>query len=596
MLENNRLMKKSYLTLAAALIATATFAQRPLIQRQTTPSFLQQHASTEAPLTKAHAFQGHSLDLLKQTQARVSGQNAPGKAPEAAIITEQPEGTLKHNLYGSHKGYYSSFYGVSGTYDFGMTDDVVFAADGSVYIKNPYVGITTNTWLKGTLAADGQTINVTLPQAIYYQEADDDYEELTGYAWKCQWQLVSDEEYGDYWWYVPVTDDNTVQFTYKDGFLSYTPEDEAIIGLCMSDGTWLGYGDFYKTYEELTEAPSSPSANALATAKDYVLTHVTDDATPDSIVTDLLIVKLAQEDNGDFYINGLGGEDDGIYVKATKDGDKYTVARGQYLGAPEGSAHHLYSQALGWKTLYDDYYEEYYDSTYSIGQIAFDYDAATDTYTGENNYLAVNYGRPTDQQYTAVLYKKPVLTPYHEVNAAPAKPTILSFNDEYIDESYWWLTFNLSNKDKDGNALRSDRITYKIFFDDEEFTFYSDEYKAIGVEEMAEVPYAFKDSYDIYASNQQRTIYFYNQGFGKITLQEYYKGSDGKTYYSEPENYYLSAEGIRDAAISDSSAKAASVTYHDLAGRRIGKPQHGVYVKTTTLADGTTTTSKVLVK
>lgn len=588
-------MKKNYLTMAAALFATATFAQTPFIQRTGIPHILQSSARPVHSVSQAPVLEGLALQRMQESQAKISGKNAPRKAPAAGIITEQPEGELKHNLYGSHKGFYVLWGSAYSTYDYGMADDAVFAADGSVYFKNPFVGITTNTWLKGTLADDGKTINVALPQPIYYQEADGEYEELTGYAWKMNYELIYDEDAEEsYYSYVADTVDNSATFTYENGVISYNnPDGWTIIGMCSDAGAWYGYGDFYTTYEELSEKPALPATNAEP--KEYVLNYVTDDSNPDSVVTANTVVKV-YKDGDDLYINELGGENDGVYAKMEKSGDKYVVKTGQYLGVPEGSAHHLYTEALAWKSVYDDYYEEYSDSIYKADQIAFDYAADADTYTGENNYLSINYGKPDDQLYTAVAYKKPILSPFKEVNAAPAKPTITMFADYYASYGLWYLKFDLTTTDAEGNVLNPSKLSYKIFFDDEEFTFFPDEYENLGLDELTEVPYSFTDNYDIYVSGQSRQIYFFNTGFQKITVQEYYKGSDGKTYSSEPENYYLSPDGIKDAAISDNGSKAASVAYYDLAGRQVSQPQHGVYVKTTTFADGTVKSAKTLVK
>lgn len=603
-LSKQTLMKKFYVTLAAALLATATFAQKSLVQKQGAPQFLQTAQLHGTPTNmKAPALTGHGLELQQQAQQTFAARHAAAKAPATAaatddhgIITEQPEGTLYKNLYGYHYGFYVFYYYVYASKEDGMVDEVVFADDGSVYLKNPFSTLNTNSWLKGTLADDGETINVALPQPIYYQE--DEETSILFYAWKCKRERVSDPDYGEYDYYVADSVDNNVKFTWKDGTLRYEGEDDAIIGLTDADKKWYGYGDAVKIMSVYDKAPSVPSASA--TVEDYVLTHVIDDFNPDSIATDKQIVKL-YKDGDDIYLNELGGKDDGVYVKATGNGSTYSVSDSQYLGVPEDSKYHLFTKTLGWKqTDYVDWYGETvtYDSTYFAGNdYAFTYDAATKTYTGENRYLSINYSDTTF--YTAVSFKQPVLTPYVKVEAAPTAPTI-SAAEDYGSEgyTYGYITFDLSNEDKDGNFLNPNNIYYNILLDvegDEQvYTFYSDNYYYQTIDEMTEVPYTYYDSYDLYADNNTRKIYVYTTGYDKIGVQEYYLADDGTKYYSDKVWYDLT--GIQNVTVADQAQKVSTVSYFDLSGRQVVKPQHGVFIQNVTYSDGSNKAQKVVIK
>lgn len=597
-------MKKCYLTFAVALIATASFAQKSLVERKGAPQFLQTPAPQAKAIKQGPVFEGRSLERLQEVRQKLdsklaTARKAPARVKDPNIISEQPAGELKHNLYGYHIGFFSFYGGAYRALCDGLAEDVVFAEDGSVYIKNPMSTLVSNTWLKGTLSADGQSVTVTMPQPVYYQAADEDSEteELNLVAWKCNYEKIEDPDYGSYYWYMPETTDNTVTFTLKNDTLTYDSPEMSIIGLCDSEGSWYGYGDYYKVYFPCGDVVAQPAADA--TVKEYVLTHVTDDTDADSITTDAQIVKVYKDDKG-IYLHELGGKDDDVYVKATQNGNTYTIADNQYLGVPDESSYHLFTKTLAWKPTYNEWYDTYSDSTYfSNNDFTLTYDPASDTYTGENNYLSINNGQA--DLYTAVSFKKPVLTPYVKVEAAPVKPVIQAAVD-YSSEgyTYGYIIFGLTHEDADGNFLNTNNIYYNILLetDGEEsvYEFCSDDYYYQTVDVMTDVPYTYYDSFDLYAQNNLRQIYIYTVGYDKIGVQEFYKGDDGTVYPSEKAWYDLAANGIQSAAINDNAEKVASISYYDLNGCKVSKPQQGVYVKNITYADGSTKAQKVVMK
>lgn len=591
-------MKKHYLTFAAALFATATFAQAPR-----TPMFKTHANGLLQPTTELIQngkfkqmtnMKGTPLDLKGAPIGSI--KKAPKKnypAIQGELITEQPAGTLKKDLYGTHTGY-QYFYGyVFNTTTDGAANDVVFAEDGSVYIYNPLSTLRTNTWLKGTLG-NNDTITVALPQPIYHQDASGNYAELTAYATKMNLEYTEDEGY----WPVADSISPNMQFTYKDGVLEMVPNDGyTLLALCDETGAWYGYGDYYKQYTEENSPVSTPSESA--TYKEYILTSVLNDANPDSLITDQQLVRVYNDGN-DIYLTDLIQKDDKVFVKGTLADGKLTITSGDYLGKPSKVNYHMYTKALGWKSVYDEYYATWEDSTYFIDKLDFDYDAKADTYTGENNYLTINYGRNT--VYSAASFKKPVLSPYKEVIASPAKPTINTVAD-YIPEGYpyGYISVDLTTSSEDGTFLDPNRIYYNIYTDNDVLTLYADEYVYLeqyyGADEMTDIPFYYIDSYDIYASGKTRTVYIYVTGYDKIGIQEYYLASDNTKHYSETAWFdYAALAGIENATISDNGSKAASVAYYDLSGRQVSQPQHGIYVKTTKYADGTVKSAKTLIK
>ena len=92
----------------------------------------------------------------------------------ADVITEQPAGTLKnYNREGCCvvNDYEAGFYVA---YQEGKVS-IVFAEDGTVYMKNPLMAMAYDTWVEGSLSEDGTTITIPMGQVLYhspYYDAD----------------------------------------------------------------------------------------------------------------------------------------------------------------------------------------------------------------------------------------------------------------------------------------------------------------------------------------------------------------------------------------------------------------------------------------
>ena len=105
------------------------------------------------------------------------------------VITEQPAGELKTYDRSGYAYYVLNDYVRRGAQT--GTIDIVFADNNEVYIKDPLNKLIVNTWVKGTLSADGTTITVAMNQNIQYDtevqqpiaikmvEFDEDYEEFS---------------------------------------------------------------------------------------------------------------------------------------------------------------------------------------------------------------------------------------------------------------------------------------------------------------------------------------------------------------------------------------------------------------------------------
>ena len=102
------------------------------------------------------------------------------------------------------------------------------------------------------------------------------------------------------------------------------------------------------------------------------------------------------------------------------------------------------------------------------------------------------------------------------------------------------------------------------------------------------------------AYNNSRIVYFYTTGFKSFGIQLLYKDGD-KVYKSDMAKFVFDENGepvagIKNATANEFGSAVKSVSYTDLSGRTISKPNKGIYMKTMRFADGTQKTIKYFKK
>lgn len=571
-------MQKRCLTFAVAAMVTsaATFAQKTIVAEPQLQEFMSTHTfDTTSPqrhtLARLHKKQQTKLPIMK---------SAPSD-----LITQQPEGEFK-TLVGNLGGYYSIFGYILPSSDMGRAVDVVYGSDGNFYIKNPFSQFATGSWLKGTV--DGDVISVDV-QPIYYEAANDTYDETVCYACKMKYGYV--EDFGQNYWSIDFDNPTLKMVVRNDSIIMQNENGYAGLGLFYEDGEWTGFGEYRKILSPQTDVAVSLPESATD-EKNYVMTYGEYEAGSDTLAIKKQLVKMFKDGN-DYYLTDLTGHDDHIYAKGTMTDNKLTLKSGQYMGLSTAEKYNAiryfdYFEAMGWKTV-PTYNNAYEDSTYFKDEFVFDHDAATDKFVGENNYLSVNGGNTKVNVLAG--FKNPELTPFVEAKEAPAKPTIYSVEDAYDTYGYSYVEAILSNTTAKGDFLDTRRIYYNLSIDDEVWTFTPDEYVNL-TEDMTDVPYGFVDNEDFQTYKGRRVIYLFTTDFSKVALTEFYVDSDGVAHYSEPDVWTKGTSGVKHTA-GEKTVKQAR--YYDLSGRAASQLTKGIYIKATTYNDGSVTMKKVVV-
>lgn len=579
------LMKKFYSTCVATLLATAAFAQSPAVPTMAKGTF-----TSPVKLNSTSLVPGSQRTSMRPGVMSKSFKVAPAARKAAAdseFITEQPEGTLYGNYYGSGQGFLTFWgYVFSSNVD-GTVENFVMADDGSVYLQNAVSTIKPGSWIKG-YKADGDTIKFDFPQKYYSQEATDDDGNPTGeteYFYLYRLNLQTDEESGSQWLY-PDETTQTISYVLRNDSLIRVDDldDNVYLGLCTEDGDWTGYADYLSTWSKQTDVTYAPSASAQV--EKYQINYLDDSGQEDSRLVNVAV------DGNDLYLGNLSdGNPDGWAKGKISDG-KVVFDGKIYMGVDKSLGYHTYFSAIGITKVWSDYYQEDIDSTYFEKSIAFAYNAEAKTLKTDGIFC-VNAGK--NNVYAIGQYEEANVFPWVNKAGKPQNPEIVDFSNYDDEYGYGAMQIWLEKNSVEGNMLDPGKMYYNVYFDGELYTLYPDEYQYIS-EEMTDIPYNFSDGVDVLSEGKNHVLYFFTSGFETVGVQLAYKDGD-EVYKSDIVTYAVDEEGnltagIDNAAVSEAKGSVAGVSYTDISGRRVLAPTHGVYLKTVKYADGTQKTLK----
>lgn len=469
------------------------------------------------------------------------------------LISEQPEGTLYKNMYRSANLYVAVGSATTNrSYD-GYAGDMVVSNDGKrLYVKDPFIKLAPGTWIVGDLDENG-IVEFHFPQVIYNKGG------IIGYAWKMN--ISSDG-------IVPDADTQTVKFKWADNKLTQvTPSD--VIGMTDANQEWMGYGAAQSEYAVVTDLAANPTDESKADT--YKMTYY--DLSGNTLTATLKVLV----DGSDIYIGGIQRPE--FWMKGTISGTTASFPA-QYLGV-NGSTH--------------AYMMPFNPNTYQfMNSLDFTYDAAKGTLACEQA-LEVNIGKVNMSALN--MYVSPSLVKTTYAAGKPATPVItyvMEYNKE--DENLAAVIYQLSNLSADGQQMDQDKLFFNIYLDGELQTFSPSAYDYLKAD-MTDVPYAYADSYtnmftgekgfDFVVKNGCQLVYLYRD-FRKVGVKAIYVDGDTRT---ESDMAEWLTSGVRDLPVDDADGQV--VAYYDLSGRKVNRPEHGLYLKAVRHADGSVHTVKV---
>ena len=492
---------------------------------------------------------------------------APRHAANGITFDETPEDTLVDNLQVSFNGIAYSW--LSGFYDSSTeaaAGTIVEGTDGNLYIK----GMTPNLyddelyWIKAEKTGDGEYVIKKQPAGLYTSYDELDYLTVMEYS----------EEEGSY----IEAAQTDLKVTYKDGVLAQA-DPNVVYGIVYEDeGSWTWEGEVYWNLKMQPMTETYATLPEGAVVEKFVLQHANG-------AKDAQVAFVGDK----VYVQSYATVP-GWYVGTISD-NKVTFKSGQFLGFDTYYESYQWLVAATVVEEWDEEYQEYYDVPTIVSEVTFDLDAATKTMTApEGTALYINGGK--DKVYYAEAYKSPKFFIFNEVVATPADPVITKFWP--YDESYEnaELDFSVPLTDVDGNYITPDKLSYKIYVDDQPFTFTQDEYEGLD-KDYDELPYGFTDNSWI---GQTYLCIFFDPA-KNIGIQSIYRGlgvekRSNIVYYNVETGETEIVDAIGGVETMDTHVQAT----YDLTGRKVSAKQKGLVLKTVTLSDGTSKTIKVINK
>lgn len=496
-------------------------------------------------------------DALKKRPTSKTSQQPP--------VTGQPEGTVINNLYRStSESYFAGWGGVFSMPVDGFAGTLVKDNDGNIYMKDPFATMTTNTWLKLD-KAKGDTLVAKGNQPIYQEDVESDLMDF--YASR----MVSANTGDGALTYIIDKQNPDVKFVYRNDSLIQVSD--GIIGMHTADGEWIGFGDIHSVFAVVKDKVAD--VNPSLQFNDYLMKYVS------SNIPDGKLVKVAF-DKDDVYLRGAFPNMPEATIIGRKEGNKVVFESNQYLGVDTFTEKHAYFFGGTSKTVADE------EVFFLAKHLTFDYDADKMVMTADS---AICFNGGNKIMSYIYFFKRPEIGAYTEQAATPRMPEIISFNEFDPDEGYATLIFDYSKFDEKGIFMNPEKLYYKIYKDNEEFTFLPEDYPGLTVP-TDELAYDYDDGKSVSVIDTYHSVQIYEDGYSKIGVSCIFKGG-GETRESP-----VAWEVIREDTGMENfgTNQVANTRFTDLSGRSVGNPSEGIFIREDLLTNGTRKYTKVLVK
>lgn len=428
--------------------------------------------------------------------------------------------------------------------------------DGDKIYVGPIISMCDyeRSYMVGTIS-NGVAI-FQFPQALgYYPYADsneyavvcDIYAEAGGYKFKAD-------------------ADQVLMYTInEDGTLTAaaTNNNKILVDYFYEDGKWWGVsvGEVLQG-TALQETPDAPPSSHLT--ETYNLLRKTNGHEVEVTI-----------DGSDIAIAGIYTPMPDGTIRGTIEGQKAIFPRGQYLGVSDVTYSKLYAFPAEIRIYYDDLDGEIETLVPIDGDIEFTYDAEKHSFTPES-YI---YFSPSLDGVGALDYdgEFTIVKPDPSQPIHLQAPTNVSFSPKYGQYAAA-LYFSLPSV-SGVNLLNQSQLYFSLFYDDEIFTLYPDEYYLVPDEGWDMVPYGFDNDLSIIydPDYDMQAIAILADGWKTLGVQSVYKEESGNEIVSDV--VYINASGeVEDSIEELSTIHYQPSTVYDLQGRKVAKPAHGLFI------------------
>ena len=541
-------------------------------------------AQTFGDLQKVEVLQ--NSPFIASAPAELTATQAAPRHAAKHPVDEQPEGRLL--TYAMQTLYFTRDMGEP-VYRYGQKTMVVINdEEGEIWIQNFINTFLYNTWIRGEISADRKKVVFDNFQP---------YLEQGGYTYCVS--LAYQAADGDYY---PDTEADDFSFDYDEatGVLS-NPTLAVTLSMGEGNANTLNIGYVFTPFTD--ELVKLPEGKTEADYQAYSLKWASND--PYYFPYVVYVVR----DGDDFYFNGFYDKTPDSWLKGTLNAakDSVIIPNGQYMG------------------LYDDLYFIYNKGAYYSGidtdgwpiyknkdHVAMAWNADDQSLFGPDGILFV-LGKELKGGYSHSIPQQE-MKPFYGVAAKPKTPEIRYFDiDTQFNMVQSHVVYVVPVEDVDGNFINPDSLYYRFFLDGEQLHFENGpgEYYQHFPDEW-EVPSRFTDRGKVNnrTDNNNGTQTYHSLSIEKslrpttIGLQSIYYMNGTRTLsdicvYNTATKTSTYEEGdpnpnsVKDIENSQFTIDNSQLVY-DLQGRRISEPQHGLFIRSMRMADGSVKNIKVL--
>lgn len=571
---------KTTLFLLASLLTTSMFAQSPYGNIEDKGNaFINQRQTRTVNKNVRFADNAFTMALQPKAEAPTELDSSLFVQPEGELQLMRRSGTDYLPVWGQPA---PADYEEKGTY-------VVKGTDGNYYFKNFVTNMCNGgTWIKGEV--EGNVISVKTGQICtqlwYDNGATNEVYTYYLHGLKEQEEVGVDWEGNEYTYTVFVLDEDVTEIKFNieaDGTLTSQDGNLLYGGLEENeDGTysWPGYGDMNCTFYPFDEEPQT--APEEVEFSDFVFSNY-----PYATDIEYRILEGGIVDNV-LYVKGLAEIIPEAVIKAQIDGDKARIETNQFLGVDQTYSTLVYlkpcsytieTDEWGWSTIYTD----------EVSEMIMDYDAEACRFSNDELGLLINAGKM--EVLTHEQYLRPTFYQFEETPATPSDPVWTQYYPytEADFGSWGYAGFNIYPSDVDDNYILPDKLFYTCYLDETPLVFSTEDYPELE-EDMTVIPYAFANN-DIVAYKETHYVYFHRGDFDKFGVQTIYRG--GGEERRSPIVYYTES-GVDEAF--DNNATVIETAYYDLQGHRHNGLSTGLNIVVMKYSNGTTKTTKVMVR
>lgn len=519
------------------------------------------------------------VQIKSRSVAKISSEDLTGN-----IITEAPEGETKLYSGASHSWYH--IFSLTEEDVKGYITEMTFTADGKAYWKDPLSQAPFGSYIVGDV--EGNKITFNFPQHISSDDSMADWGLIYEfYVALFEATETVDEEGNTNVSYSP-TENQTVTFTInEDGTITQDGDD--IIGMGDYD-EWDEYF-YFDGYADkgITLSPFNDTVVEVPESVTYEDWLFNDDYNKGK-----WLVKVGFDGN-DVYIKQLCADAPEMTVKGVVDGDKITIANGQYLGALYSRYNYTQAGTIEYETNEETGKEVGYVVN-TDADFVFNYDAAAKQMTSPDKDCSLMFANGVGGDSYNFVSVNPTIASQGEITSyVPEAALITKAEDDWAYYSQIGLRFENNLVNEDGQYMPEENFAYEIYVDGELFTFEAGDPYSHLTESMTEVPYSFNDNYDIQytAGTNYHYVYFYFNTMSQLGVRMVYNAPDGQKYYSRLSVIDTDFSGV-DNVNAEKGVKSAE--YFDVAGRRVDASAQGLVIKRSVMEDGSVVTTKSIIR